>query len=115
MTDPEIFSRLAALQSAGIPCCLVTVVDARGSTPRPAGAKMIVCADGTVSGSIGGGCGERRAKSAALRRLLRGGGPELLEISLTDDFGTKGGDVCGGAISVFVEPAGGAAESAVRK
>ncbi|MDA8244212.1 MAG: hypothetical protein M0025_08855 [Elusimicrobia bacterium] len=51
-------------------------------------------------------CGERRAKSAALRRLLRGGGPELLEISLADDFGNKGGDVCGGTITVFVEPAG---------
>ena len=106
MTDLEIFKRLAALKSAGVPCCLVTIVDARGSTPRGIGAKMIVCADRTTWGSVGGGCGEKQAVSAALRCLLKTKKPELLEVDLTDDLGTKGGDVCGGRMSVFVEPAG---------
>lgn len=106
MTDLMIFRKLAEFKSAGTPCCLVTIVDARGSTPRGPGAKMIVCADGTSWGSVGGGCGEKRARSAALRCLLSTKKPELLEVDLTDDLGTKGGDVCGGAMSVFVEPPG---------
>ena len=104
MTDLELFRKLAALRAAGVPCCLVTIVDARGSTPRGAGAKMLVCADKTAWGSVGGGCGEKQALSAALRCLLRTKRPELLEVDLTDDLGTKGGDVCGGKLTVFVEP-----------
>lgn len=106
MTDLELFRRLAALKSAGMPCCLVTIVDARGSTPRGPGAKMIVCADKTTWGSVGGGCGEKQAISAALRCLLSTRKPELLRVDLTDDLGARGGDVCGGSMSVFVEPAG---------
>lgn len=105
MTDLEIFKKLAELKSAGTPCCLVTIVDASGSTPRGPGAKMIVCANGASWGSVGGGCGENRAMSAALRCILSTKKPELLEVRLTDDVGTKGGDVCGGTMSVFVEPA----------
>ena len=104
MTDLELFRKLAALKAAGVPCCLVTIVAARGSTPRGAGAKMLVCADKTAWGSVGGGCGEKQAMSAALRCLLRTRRPELLEVDLTDDLGTKGGDVCGGKLTVFVEP-----------
>lgn len=104
MTDREIFSELAALLASGKPCCLVTVVETCGSTPRSAGAKMLVCADGTLFGSIGGGCGEKGARSAALRCLLKTRRPELLAISLADDPGTRGGDVCGGGMQVFAEP-----------
>lgn len=106
MTDLELFRKLAALEASGVPCCLVTIVEARGSTPRGTGAKMIVCADKTTWGSVGGGCGEKQAVSAALRCLLRTKKPELLRVDLTDDLGNKGGDVCGGWMNVFVEPVG---------
>ncbi|MDO8803039.1 MAG: XdhC family protein [Elusimicrobiota bacterium] len=105
MTDEEIFMRLYELQRRGVPACLATITSAVGSTPREAGAKMIVCADGTTYGSVGGGCGENKVRSAALRCLLRTKKPELLEVDLTDDIGTKGGDVCGGKMWIFVEPA----------
>ena len=55
-------------------------------------------------GTVGGGCGESQIKSAALRCILTTKKPEYLEIDLTDDFGTKGGDVCGGRMWAFVEP-----------
>jgi xanthine dehydrogenase accessory factor len=64
---------------------------------------MILCADGTVYGSVGGGCGESQVKSAALRCLLTSKRTELIEVSLLDDLGTKGGDVCGGTMWLFVE------------
>ena len=104
MTDQEIFQKLVELKDRGIKVCLATIVDTVGSTPREAGAKMIVCADGTLYGSVGGGCGENQIHSAALRCILTTQTPELLEIDLTDDIGTKGGDVCGGRMWAFVEP-----------
>ena len=104
MNDKEIFEQLAALQKAGVPSCLATIVHASGSTPREVGAKMIICADKTSYGSIGGGCGERQVLSSAIRCLLKNKQPETLEVDLTDDLGTKGGDVCGGKMLVFIEP-----------
>jgi len=65
---------------------------------------MIVCADGTTYGSIGGGCGENQVRSAAFRCLLSTKKPERMEVDLTDDQRTKGGDVCGGKMWIFIEP-----------
>lgn len=104
MTNKEIFQKLAELKARDIPACLATITETRGSTPREVGAKMVVCVDGTTYGSVGGGCGENQVRSAALRCLLKTSVPELLEIDLTDDMGTKDGDVCGGTMWIFVEP-----------
>ena len=104
MTDREIFQKLSELKSKAIDAALATIVETSGSTPREVGAKMIICADGTLFGSVGGGCGESEVRSAALRCLLTTKQPELIEVSLLDDLGTKGGDVCGGKMWMFVEP-----------
>ncbi len=104
MTNLEIFRKLGELRNSGIPACLATITETAGSTPREKGAKMIVCADGTTYGSVGGGCGENQVRSAALRCLIQTKIPELLAVDLTDDLGTKGGDVCGGKMWIFVEP-----------
>ncbi len=104
MNDKEIYQKLVELKEQGIAVCLATIVNTTGSTPREAGAKMIVCADGTLYGSVGGGCGESEVRSAALRSILTTRKPELLEINLTDDIGTREGDVCGGTMRIFVEP-----------
>ena len=104
MTDQEIFQKIIELKGQAIDVVLATIVDTTGSTPRGVGAKMIICADGTLYGSVGGGCGESEVRSAALRCLLTTKKPEVLEVSLMDDLGTKGGDVCGGKMWMFVEP-----------
>lgn len=104
MTDREIFGKIVELKEQGITGCLATITETLGSTPREMGAKMIVCVDGTTYGSVGGGCGENQVRSAALRCILKTKEPELLEVDLTDDIGTKGGDVCGGKMWIFVEP-----------
>ena len=105
MTDQEIFEKIAELKKRDIEVCLATIIETSGSTPREIGAKMIVCADGSIFGSVGGGCGESQVKSAALRCLLTTHKPEVIEVSLLDELGTKGGDVCGGKMMMFVEPA----------
>ena len=104
LIDREIFQKLSELKNRGIDAALATIVETAGSTPREVGAKMIICADGTIYGSVGGGCGESEVKSAALRCLLTTQSPELVEVSLLDDLGTRGGDVCGGRMLLFVEP-----------
>ena len=104
MIDREIFQKLAELKHQGINAALATIVETSGSTPREVGAKMIICADGSLYGTVGGGCGESEVRSAALRCLLTTKAPELVDVSLLDDLGTKGGDVCGGKMVIFVEP-----------
>lgn len=92
----------AALAAIGVdePVALVTVAEAKGSTPREAGAKMLVRATDIV-GSIGGGQLEMIAVDTA-RRLLREGAtkPSLISHSLGPDLG----QCCGGAVRLLVEP-----------
>jgi xanthine dehydrogenase accessory factor len=92
----------AALETvaASEPAVLVTVAEAKGSTPREAGAKMLVRPDGIV-GSVGGGQLELLAIDAA-RRLMADGAdrPELMRYSLGPDLG----QCCGGAVRLLLEP-----------
>jgi xanthine dehydrogenase accessory factor len=103
MTDKEIFQKLSELKQLDIKVSLATVIECSGSTPREVGAKMIVCADGTIFGSIGGGCGENQVRSAALEAILLSKSPNVVDVDLTDDLGTRGGAVCGGKMRVLVE------------
>ena len=103
MTDREIYQKLAELKNQAIDAVLATVVETTGSTPREVGAKMIICVDGSTYGTVGGGCGESEVRSAAIRCLLTTRKPEMLHVSLLDELGTKGGDVCGGTMSIFID------------
>ena len=96
-------SWLAAAQeaiAAGQPAVLVTVAEAKGSTPREAGAKMLVKSAGIV-GSIGGGQLELLAIDAARRMMAEEADrPELMRYSLGPDLG----QCCGGAVRLLLEP-----------
>ena len=86
---------------------MATIVGTRGSTPREFGARMMVAADGTISGTIGGGCGEHEVFLAALDVILTG----LPRRVLTDLIsGGDEGAVCGGIMDVFIEPVSPGAE-----
>jgi xanthine dehydrogenase accessory factor len=91
---------LVALDDAGLPHVLVTVAEALGSTPREAGAKMVVTAD-AFTGSIGGGMLENEALVTA-RRLLDDGvsGPLVEKVML----GADRDQCCGGAVTLLFEP-----------
>jgi len=93
---------LAAIQEAlahGEPVALCTVVQAEGSTPRGPGAKMLVRADGTTLGSVGGGAVEADVTRQALE-ILRGGASRLADYTLRDE-GDPG--ICGGQVTVFID------------
>lgn len=104
MTDRDLFKALKERLSNGHPAALATIVSAHGSTPRNVGAKMLVFPDAKTLGTIGGGCGEGQVIRAAIESMLATKAPVTVLVDLTDEMGTKGGDVCGGKMRVFVEP-----------
>ena len=87
---------------AGEAVAVATVVATRGSTPQKAGAHMLILADGTMRGTIGGGCIEAEVWSEA-SRLLKRRQSALREFVLADDPDQPGGDVCGGTMEVFID------------
>ena len=97
----EVFDEIESSLESGKPLVLATVASSRGSTPRKAGAKMAVRSDGSICGTIGGGCGEAEVWSEA-REVLRDGRPRLVQVDLTNPI--DGEDkVCGGVMDVFLE------------
>jgi xanthine dehydrogenase accessory factor len=95
----------AALRAdeAGEPAALVTVVSTDGSTPRKAGAKMLVFADGRSVGTIGGGCVEAEVSRLA-RRAIDERRVATASFALTPDLAGEDGHACGGRMQVLVEP-----------
>ncbi len=99
-----IFEALARAEQSGQPVALATVIETRGSTPRQAGAKMVVRPDGSSLGTVGGGELEARVIQEALA-VLDAGHPRLLHYNMLDvDAGDPG--ICGGQATVFVDLVG---------
>jgi xanthine dehydrogenase accessory factor len=82
---------------------LATVARVRGSTPVPAGTKMLVGAEGRLIGSVGGGCVEADVIGAALDAQAQRR-PALLTHHLNADLAGDLGLSCGGTVDIFVEP-----------
>jgi xanthine dehydrogenase accessory factor len=81
-------------------CALATIVQARGSTPRSAGAAMLVLGDsGAAVGSIGGGRWESEVHRAALKSLQTG-----TPVCLSPRYNDQADMICGGSAEVFIEP-----------
>ena len=99
---PNLWREAAELAQSGTGA-LATVARTRGSTPVPAGAKMLVGAEGRLAGSIGGGCVEADVIAAALE-AQRGRRPALVTHRLNADLAGDLGLSCGGSLDVFVEP-----------
>jgi xanthine dehydrogenase accessory factor len=93
-------SDLSELRKHETPCVLITVVSAKGSTPRESGTKMIVTQFQQL-GTIGGGNLEFEAIAAA-RKLLEdaAAAPEIHDYAL----GPSLAQCCGGAVTVLLEP-----------
>jgi len=101
MKDLAIFEEAVRLSREAVPFALVTIIESKGSTPRKAGAKMIVKGDGSTFGTIGGGKVELDAIEAAGAAIHRGS-PETFSVSLTE----AEGHVCGGNLTIYIEPQG---------
>ncbi len=97
----ELFAEIREALEANEPRVLATVAITRGSTPRKAGARMLLRPDGSFSGTIGGGCGEAEVWQEAMETMADGT-PRLVEVDLTEPV--DGDDkICGGVMEVFIE------------
>jgi xanthine dehydrogenase accessory factor len=82
---------------------LATVVRTIRSAPRAAGAAMVVSPDGSVAGSVSGGCVEAAVYELATE-VVQMGRPRLQRYGITDDDAFAVGLTCGGIIDIFAEP-----------
>jgi xanthine dehydrogenase accessory factor len=97
-----VYRAVVDLQQRNEPGALCILVRSQGSTPRHAASKMLVYADGSIEGTVGGGEMEARVIEEALQ-AIRDGNPRLLEYSMAEPQRGDPG-VCGGQVEIFVEP-----------
>lgn len=98
-----LFAEIAQLEAEGRPFVLCTVTASHGSTPQKPGSRLVVLADGSLRGTIGGGAIEKQVVDAALALLADpANDSRTLETHLTHDLGM----CCGGKMTVFLEKHG---------
>jgi xanthine dehydrogenase accessory factor len=101
----DLLAELTRCLDRGRPLTYCAVVETRGSTPQKAGAAMLVFADGTQAGTLGGGCVEAEVKRRALHLLNdTAADAEVASFCLDDDYGWDDGLICGGRMTMLVAP-----------
>ena len=99
----DIYEELVRLRNLGQKCALATIVEVRGSIPSYESAKLLVREDGSIVGTVGGGCVEADVWNAA-REVIQTEKPKHLTFNLGQDAAYDNGLICGGQLEVFVEP-----------
>jgi xanthine dehydrogenase accessory factor len=95
----KILSQAVERAQAGERLALVTVLAVRGSAPRHEGTKMLVNADGAITGTIGGGRIEQEATGAGAE-VAAGAPARRLHQHLVRDLAM----CCGGSMELYIEP-----------
>ena len=96
----KLYEEILRFKNEGRPCALATIVQCIGSSPQKEGAKMLVKDDGSIMGTLGGGCLEAEVIQASLE-AMKDGSPQTIPFELTEK---QGGLVCGGKVLVYIEP-----------
>ena len=99
----NIYEEIVKLQREGRNGAVATIVNSRGSIPSFQSAKMLIRDDGSIAGTIGGGCVEAEVWQAA-REVIAQEKPRTLTFDLNQDPKYDTGLVCGGALEIFIEP-----------
>lgn len=99
----DLFEEIVRLRREGIPAALATIVGTRGSTPGRTTMRLLVLEDGTFLGTVGGGCLEAEVYDTALQ-VLADETPRTLTFRLTERDSPDSGLMCGGEVTIFVEP-----------
>ncbi|MFM1870802.1 MAG: hypothetical protein RL398_224 [Planctomycetota bacterium] len=99
----DIFEQIVQLRRDGIPAALATIVGTRGSTPGRVSMRLLVRDDGTFLGTVGGGCLEAEVYDAAMA-CIADEQPRSLQFRLTEQDSPDSGLMCGGEVTIFVEP-----------
>src|SRR5258705_8838053 len=99
----RVMRKASELLDASVPFALCTVASVTGSVPGKAGAKMIVLADGTAFGTVGGAGLEQKMKALARQCLTeQKSGYFTFDLACYKEGGLD--SLCGGRVEIFVEP-----------
>ena len=99
----DIYEEIVRLRQQGRHGAVATIVNVRGSVPSFETAKMLVRDDGSIAGTVGGGCVEAEVWQAA-REVMESEKPRTLTFNLNQNPKYDTGLVCGGTLDIFIEP-----------
>lgn len=99
----DIYEEIVALRREGRRGAIATIVNVRGSVPSFETAKMLVRDDGSIFGTVGGGCVEAEVWQAA-REVMESEKPRTITFNLNQNPKYDTGLVCGGTLDIFIEP-----------
>jgi len=99
----DLYEEIVRLRKDGRRGAVATIVNVRGSIPSFKTAKMLVRDDGSIMGTIGGGCVEAEVWQTA-REVMESERPRTLTFDLNQDPKYDTGLVCGGTLEIFIEP-----------
>jgi xanthine dehydrogenase accessory factor len=89
-----------------------TLVAVDGSSPLDVGASVYIDEDGTLEGSVTGGCVESAVAQEALAILEAEGPPKLVTYGISDELAGTVGLMCGGIVHIFIHELRGSARGA---
>ncbi len=99
----DLFEEIVRMRRAGERGALATIVHTNGSIPSYESSRMLVREDGSVAGTIGGGCVEAEVWAAA-KEVMHLEQPRKMTFNLNHDADYDVGLICGGTLEIFVEP-----------
>ncbi len=99
----DLFEEVIKLRRSGNRGALATIVHTNGSIPSFESSRMLVREDGSIAGTIGGGCVEAEVWAAA-KEVMQAEAPRKMTFSLNNEANYDNGLICGGTLEIFVEP-----------
>jgi xanthine dehydrogenase accessory factor len=99
----DIYEQIVQLRQQGRRGAVATIVNVRGSVPSFETAKMLIRDDGSIVGTVGGGCVEAEVWQAA-REVMESEEPRTITFNLNQNPKYDTGLVCGGTLDIFIEP-----------
>jgi xanthine dehydrogenase accessory factor len=99
----DLFEEIIKLRREGKRGVMATIVHTNGSIPSFESSRMLVKEDGTILGTIGGGCVEAEVWAAA-KEVLKAEAPRKMVFNLNNEASYDNGLICGGTVEIFVEP-----------
>lgn len=99
----DIFAEISRLRKEGRKAALATIIQVQGSIPSYESSKILIRDDGSIVGTVGGGCVEAEVWSVA-QEVMREEKPRRLHFNLNANPEYDNGLICGGSLDIFVEP-----------
>ena len=99
----DLFEEIVRMRRAGERAALATIVHTNGSIPSYESSRMLVREDGSIAGTVGGGCVEADVWAAA-KEVIKSEQSRKLTFNLNHEAAYDAGLICGGTLEIFVEP-----------